>query len=377
MSDLVITQLRPGMPVQRRVVRQNPTAVRASRSPFIEPDPWGMAQLRGLGFLGDTKTAASYAATGATVGSAIPVIGTTIGAAVGAAIGLFKGKPSRAEQTWDGYKPQAGRNPGTAYDEKGFAEIVKGAFDANRAVFDNSASGREGFLRDYAAALVAAVKAGKVPVTASVDQIYQGVGEPWILGRVKSAAEFKKNAYLTLLMKDLTTRYLANLPLTRADMAAFANDKSYTIHAPLVLTALKGWSPPGVASVKSTNPSAPPIPTGRPTIPSMTATQTRPTAPLGIPVTASGAPDLSALVQSMLRQGASQAQATSGALDALQSAGIAPTPQLQQAVAQEAATASAAGVGAGLPDWAKYVGIGLGGLMLMFALARPQKRGRA
>lgn len=342
-------------PVSRRVYRRDPVKPRQNLTPFLERDPFGQRQLAGLGF---AFVAAIPVAL--KVVESIPVIKNLIGS-----------KPSRAEQTWDGYKAVAGSQPGTAYDERGFAEIVKGGFDANRSALPQTT--REPLLRDYAAALVAGIKKGAVPVTATVDQIYAKIGEPWLKTHVRSWAEFQKNSKLKPLFVDLTTRYLANLPITRADMAAFKGDKAYTVHAPLILTALKGWTPP---TPKATTPAK--TPAKKPPV-------SKPPAAGSIPKTASGAPDLDALVKAFLAQGATQNQAIQGALQALQSAGIATPAAVQAAVAQEAAESSqemlaAGGPAAGIPGW---MVMAAGGLAVVFALARPggrrgsKKRGRA
>lgn len=55
--------------------------------------------LRGFGDAAQTQTAATYAATGAKVGSIIPVIGTVIGAVVGAVVGWLSAKPKPVRPT--------------------------------------------------------------------------------------------------------------------------------------------------------------------------------------------------------------------------------------------------------------------------------------
>lgn len=181
--------------------------------------------------------AISAIAAGATVGSVVPVVGTIIGAVLGAVYGLTKKTQSRAEATWDGYKKNAGKYAGTDYDEKGFSDVIKGGFDANRSALPYKA--REEFLRDYAAALVAGLKVGVVPLTATIQELYDRIGAPWLKSHVSNSAAFDKNAMLRQLFVDLTERYTHNIPITRADMPTFKASKEYTVHAPAMIDALK------------------------------------------------------------------------------------------------------------------------------------------
>lgn len=388
MSTLTTTQIRPGLCV-RTVHRRDDTSPRAHRSPFAVRAAVGQAP---LGALGIAPVAAIP--TVLKLVESIPIVKN-----------LFGSKPSRAEQTWDGYKPQAGRNPGTAYDEKGFAEIVKGAFDANRAVFNNDAKAREQFLANYVAGIAAAFKAGKIPVTASVPQVFESIGIPWLKSNVKSFAAFEKNPYLKPLFKDIAERYLANLPVTRANMAAFGSQYASYPKAPLILEALGDWlkarlPAPATGTPAAGMPAAPaaggtvrlPTVPGLPKPPTATNLPTPPKPPTAStpkPPAASSTPAasslpaagalpaagsvvlpsaISQLIEQMRSQGASQQDAFNNAIAAMQAQGVPTPPAVRDQVAQEVS----AGATGAMSSTMKIVGIGAGVLLLGFALAHPK-----
>lgn len=150
------------------------------------------------------------------------------------------GHPSRAEATWDSYKKAQGQARGSSYDEAGFAEIIKGAFDANRATFK---ADREQTMQQLAKLLVDGLINGTLSPTMSAAQMFQVLVDPWIRSGQAgiNAAEFYKNSALAPLFVDIIDRYISNLPITRADMKSQPAGQ-YSAHAPLILDALQAWA---------------------------------------------------------------------------------------------------------------------------------------
>jgi hypothetical protein len=109
--------------------------------------------------------------------------------------------------------------------------------------------------------------------------------------------------------------------------------------------------------------SAPPAPPAPPTV-------AQPLARSGVGT--STANQLNAMLQAMQQQGANQQQMFAAAMQQLQSSGVnTQTPQVQQAVGQAVtAVPQTAGVGNVSP----WLVAGLGGVALIFALARPASR---
>lgn len=86
-------------------------------------------------------------------------------------------------------------------------------------------------------------------------------------------------------------------------------------------------------------PAPTPTPTPSPTPVTLPATTTSPAITVNVPATVP-ANDTSGMIQQLIAQGASQQQAFAAALQSLAAQGVQPTPQVQQQVAADVASAS-------------------------------------
>jgi len=351
-------------------------------APCRRAAPKRFTPLGGIDFNINAKSAvgaAGGAASGASAGAALGPIGAAVGAVIGAAASLVGKKPvPQAEQNWDAYKKVANQYAGSQFDEGPFAEIIKGAFDTNKNALKGD---REQFMAQIAGQIVSALKDGKISVNATAPQIYESVIYPWMVSAGKiDVGKFNAHPTMRPLFTAIIDRYINNLPITRADMTQVKGGP-YNTHAPLIVEALKGWTPPGTPAATPPPASAPAPVTPAPTVSTPAPVVTTPN-PAGTPLptspgqnatlplpnnSATGGVDVSGLISSLMAQGASQQQAFTSAMSALQSKGVAPTSQVQAAVADQVAAAG------GLPSWAIPAGIGAAGLLALLLL---KKKGR-
>jgi hypothetical protein len=196
------------------------------------------------------------ASVGATVGSVFPVVGTAIGAAVGAVVGaigsLFgPAKEGQAATTWDDMVKQGYlfKNSGRSFDERYFAEAMKGAMDKGNNAW--SGCGKDGyknpdcFYGPMAKVIVQGYLTKKVPLSASTADVYNDVVTPWLKSGAAGlftyapfAAENASNGNIQgLLVQGVVDRYLSGLPITRADMVEY-DGQGYTDHEPALNVAL-------------------------------------------------------------------------------------------------------------------------------------------
>jgi hypothetical protein len=216
-------------------------------------------QLGAVGTNQATKTVSLTlvgAKAGATVGSIIPGVGTIIGAAVGAVLGavgsLFgPAKEGQAAETWDDMVKNAYlfKTLGRAFDERYFAEALKGMMDKGNNAWPGCGSdgykNPDCFAGPLAQTIVKGYLAKTVPLTATTAQVYNSVVVPWLKGGAGGiftwapyAAENTANGNIQgLMVTALVDRYLAGLPVTRADMPEYAG-QGYTDHEPTLNVAL-------------------------------------------------------------------------------------------------------------------------------------------
>ena len=199
------------------------------------------------------------ATTGAAIGSVFPVVGTVIGAAVGAVVGaigsLFgPAKEGQAALTWDdvvshGYEfSQLGR----ALDERYIAEAAKGAMDKNGNMWigcgKNGYKNPDCFYGPMAKVIVQGYLAKKVPLSASTSDVFQQVVIPWLQSGAGGTFAWAQNnvgghvpgnpySGQMMLIQQMVDRYLAGLPITRANMASYAG-QGYTDDEPSLNVAL-------------------------------------------------------------------------------------------------------------------------------------------
>jgi hypothetical protein len=198
----------------------------------------------------------SGASLGATVGSVFPVVGTAVGAAVGAVIGaigsLFgPAKEGQAAATWDNMVSEGYlfKNLGRGFDERYFAESMKGMMDKGNNVWPQC--GKDGyknpdcFFGPMSNVIVQGYLTKKVPLSATTAQVYSNVVVPWIQSGANGlfnwanyAAENKQNGGVQQAMVTaVVDRYLDGLPIVRSGMPEYIG-QGYTVKYPLINTAL-------------------------------------------------------------------------------------------------------------------------------------------
>jgi hypothetical protein len=195
----------------------------------------------------------SLAATGAALGSVVPVVGTAIGAVVGLLVGALFGpaKEGQAAETWDDMVKNAYlfKTLGRAFDERYFAEALKGMMDKGNNAWPGC--GKDGyknpdcFAGPLAQTIVKGYLAKTVPLSATTAQVYNSIVVPWLKSGAGGiftwapyAAENAANGNIQgLMVTALVDRYLAGLPVTRADMPEYAG-QGYTDHEPTLNVAL-------------------------------------------------------------------------------------------------------------------------------------------
>jgi hypothetical protein len=131
-------------------------------------------------------------------------------------------------------------------------------------------------------------------------------------------------------------------------------------------SAISATPPPGMVVPGQTPGITPlPLPIQPPTSGTVPGTTVIPTA-------TQPQVDVSALVSTLMQQGANQQQAFAAAMQSLQAQGVTPTPQVQQAVANQVQSAGGGASLANLPTWA-LIGIPLAlGTAIFFG--RPHRK---
>lgn len=321
----------------------------------------------GLGASTTVTSASSGASTGASVGTAVlPGIGTAVGAVVGAVAGaLFRSKkdPNAAEKAalkgqLDDYMRVMGQVPGRAFNLTTLVQLIDGAGyrglwpavkkwsgDAITGAIDGCKGCTPPTIREW---VRQAVAGGQDNPLALADQwsahVKQTWGSKWF---VADAGNVQRQ-----LIVDLLDYFVAqNKP-----------------DAPLYYAL--SWSAGAQTPTPAPTPTTP-VPAMTPTVTPLPA----PTSPApSSTITPAVADNTKAVIDALLAQGASQQQAFAAALQSLAAQGVQPTPQLQQAVADEVKTATPSTAGFSPTFGVAAAGIGL--LALTFALARPASQPR-
>ncbi len=257
---------------------------------------------RGLGFLiGEAATNASQAtrstsdiasgvSIGATAGSIFPGVGTVIGAAVGAVVGaigsLFgPAKLGQAALTWNDMTQHGYlfSQRGQAFDERYIGEAYKGAMDEGTNVWPGCGNpgytNPDCFYSKLASVIAQGYLSGKVPLSASTSQVYTTVVVPWLasgagglFNYANALAEQKQQgtamSQQELLIQAAVDRYIGGLPITRANMPAYAAYASQYARwsTPSITTALASLLHPtgttGAAPVTASK-ALPALPSGQ------------------------------------------------------------------------------------------------------------------
>lgn len=211
------------------------------------------------------------AKVGASVGSVVPVVGTAVGAVVGAVVGLvgsFFGpaKEGQSEVVWNDMLKNnyLAKEQGRSFDERYIGEAMKGAMDNNGNQWPGcGANGHKEpdcFYQPMGQQIINGYLNKVVPLNATPAQVMSAVVMPWAQsgasGLMRYSAGGSKGMLngteTSQLLGAVTDRYLAGLPITRADMPSYAN-MGYTLHLPALNVALASLLNPAPAA---TNPSA-------------------------------------------------------------------------------------------------------------------------
>ncbi len=152
-----------------------------------------------------------------------------------------------------------------------------------------------------------------------------------------------------------------NVPLYYGQAAPDAPPPASSPTTPAPSTALPAPSPAPIPLPPPTTTPPPAIVTGPPS-------STVPASTTAAPIPPAVADNTRQLIDALLAQGATQAQAFSGAMQSLAASGVQATPQVQQAVAEEVKAKSA------LP-WPWIIGGGAAGLLVLtLALTRRHQQ---
>ena len=206
------------------------------------------------------------AKAGATVGSVIPVVGTAVGAVVGAVVGLvgsFFGpaKEGQSALTWDDMQKNGylAKEQGRAFDERYFGEAMKGAMDENGNQWPccgaNGHKVPDTFYQPLAQQIVNGYLNKVVALNATPAQVMSAVVMPWLQGGASGLMKYSASGSRGMLTGATTQaligaavdRYLAGLPITRADMPSYAG-MGYTQHQPALNVALASLLNPAPAA---------------------------------------------------------------------------------------------------------------------------------
>lgn len=311
------------------------------------------ANLSGLGASATASYAQQGASAGATVGSVVPVLGTAVGAVVGAVLGAiggaFIGSRRPESDLWDQYKKIAGTARGIELDPAFRAGAFVGLMRLGKNTFPPRARGGYGpkddarFLDDMAAQIAAAVRAGKVTAADNAQSVFAKIVGPWISQwGTEPNADWRR--WENQIVTDLIDAYLYDQPIVAT---------SYTQQRwaqPRLSDVVKSMQPaPAPSSPASTTP-APVAPAPAPIVstpsvqlpaPVISAPATSSSAaPAASNLTPAAADNTRALIDALLAQGQSSQSTFAAAMQSLAAQGVQPTPQIQQAVAEEVKTKS-------------------------------------
>lgn len=339
-----------------------------------------------------TSFAAKGASTGAAVGSVVPGIGTVIGAVAGAIIGAiggaFIGSKRPESELWDNYKKMAGNAAGHEYDNNFRNGAFVGLVRLGKNTWPPRAAGGYGarddarFIKDMTAKIAEAFRNGVLgPRDADANTIFSKVVGPWIAqwGTEKSG-DWKR--WEDQIVKDQIDAWLYDQPTVATSYTTSTwpqprvTDLANEVLAKYATPAVPVQSPSAAIPVSTpgqvvTLPA--PVTSGPGPAPGAgqaISVVAGGTTPVTVPVpTGVNDPSLAAYINALQAQGASQQDIFNRALSALSSAGVAPTADVQSAVAGQVTQAG----GSGLPSWVIYLA---GGAALIFALARPHRGSR-
>lgn len=385
-------------------------------------------RLGGLGALGlNYQGAASGASAGASVGSAVPVIGTAVGAVVGAIAGaLFSKKkdPNAAEKQalagqLDDYMKVQGSVPGRAFSLTTLKQLIDGAGirgmwpnvkkwsgDAIQGAIEGCKGCTPPTIRQFVKDQVSGGDIDPISLAGKfTDIVNKTWGSKWFVATAGSTQR--------QLMIDLMDYFIAlekpDAPLFYAPGWTVAANATAPTPAPAPMPGLTpsgpkvpigetkqvgtsssggltvysdtvgqlwtfqngGWVPYTGAYIAQTAPGTPAVVIPTPpavTLPVQPPTTNAPPPAVVTPTATQPQIDVQALIKSMMDQGASQQQAFTAALQSLQNQGVQPTPQVQQAVANQV---QSAGMFGGVSPW--LIGAGVGLTLLSFYFSRPHK----
>jgi hypothetical protein len=374
------------------------------------------------------------ASVGASVGSVIPVVGSAVGAAIGAVLGAIGGAFKRTKRPesafWDEYKKTSGKVRGIEYDPQFLSQAFVGLMRlGGRTNFPPKVKygqkGDKDFLDAMAAAIADAVRAGKLGPEDDGKSILEKVVKPWSSGFGGTWAIVDDwSKWENQIIVDLIDNYIHDIPIVSTSYTE--SRRAIPSIGEVVRSLPKPAPPPPVAAPAP--PAVTPLPAPAPFVPTpLIQPKPKPTPPTASPIpagyvyqgktpgghqlyaaptgglyvwdgavmlpytapatvtppppsTSSPPPQIPpatadhtrSVIDALLAQGQSQQQAFAAAMQSLAAAGVQPTPQIQQAVAEEVKTQA---TGQSI-NWPIVLGIGsAAGLGLLLILrSRRGKR---
>jgi hypothetical protein len=361
--------------------------------------PKKLAGLR-LAGLGATTAQKNLVGQGVSIGASFGPIGAVIGGVVGAVGAAFmKTGPAEAKifDEWKNYVNVRGVDLDDQFRNEAFVGFFRLGGKSNwPPKVKYGQRGDAQYLDAMAAQIAQAIQAGQIGGTDDAQSIFDKIVQPWGAS-FGGAADWNKgpadwvNFGKRAVIQQIDA-YLFDHPIVATSYTGsrWANPRLSSVIQSLPQVAPAPATPTSPAPVAAVPIAPPPVATApkpAPTpavlppalaaqLPVSTVAQPASTPP---PTTVTQTPagpqvDVNALVSSLMQQGASNQQAFLQAMQSLQSQGVAATPAVQQAVADQVSTAATATqAGASVPDWLKPVGVVAAVVMLGFALARPKR----
>jgi hypothetical protein len=324
----------------------------------------------------------SLVLAGAAAGSIAGPIGAAVGAVLGEIYSLTRAKKGKAEISWDSLvnSHDLFSMNGRDFQEYAWAEAFKGMTDENYNAFPgmgpNAHSDPDLLTKPMTQLIINAYVSKKVPLNASTQQVYNTIILPWLKsgagGMVNwSVLGSEATQNQALMIMSAVDRYLAGLPIVRADMIMYSSDPGYRGDSMPTLT--QALMSAGLIKKTSPGKTVVPIPkTVKPKIVAKVPVQARAAVPSSTAVTVAPTPAMdaqtAALIAQLQAQGASESQALAQAEQALSAQGVDTSqPEIQEPLQDAVSTQYAASPAFGLSttEWILLGCVGLGAVYLL------------
>lgn len=288
----------------------------------------------------------SLVLAGAAVGSFAGPIGAAVGAILGEIYSLTRAKLGKAEISWNSLTASNDLYSmnGRDFQEYAWAEAFKGMTDENYNAFPgmgpNAHSDPDLLTKPMTQLIINAYTSRRIPLNASTQQVYNAIILPWLKTgaggmvnwRVLGSEATQQQA---LMIMSAVDRYLAGLPIVRADMIMYASDPGYrgdsmpTLTQALLSAGVIKKVSPGKTVVPIPKTVTPKIVARIPPTPRTVANKkvAISTAPAAISTATA------AMISQLQAQGVSEAAALAAAEQALSAQGVDTSqPEIQGAI---------------------------------------------